>query len=57
MSAKVEEFEKQVTGYTLNLDKTTEKYNTAKTSLADAVDKLHQTNRVRHELEILLKAE
>jgi hypothetical protein len=41
----------------LELDKTREYYKNSKTDLEDATEKLHQTNRVRHELEYRLHAE
>lgn len=37
--------------------KLTEYYKTTKGDLEEAVDRLHQANRVRHELELRLHAE
>lgn len=41
----------------IELEKLIELYRSTKNDLDDAVDKLHLTNRLRHELEIRLDAE
>ena len=50
--------ERDLTGtLKVELDKTDENCKNARNDLEDVVEKLHQTNRARHEIEIRLKAE
>jgi len=41
----------------IELDKMSEYYKNCKSDLDETVERLHQTNRVRHELEIRLQGE
>lgn len=41
----------------IELDKVTEFYKNTKSDLEESMDRLHTTNRIRHELEIRLHAE
>ena len=57
LTDEVFELDKQNNTLKIELEKHTDYYTHAKKDLDEAVEKLHQTNRVRHELEIRLIAE
>lgn len=57
LTQQVFDFDKENSTLKIEVEKYTEYYNQAKRDLDEAIEKLHQTNRVRHEVELKLQME